>query len=361
MHLMGLPDQVTSFPRVTDIRGKEVIADLRVRTAGNLLEDISISSRQPLLGDWLLERSLVLLYAPSGLGKSWLSLTIGVTVAAGGTLHTWVAPEPRKVLYVDGEMDVSDLRERLRLIAHTVSGNRDAALINLMLCARYDQAEGTEFPNLADNRGKEHFLRLAENSKLRPDLIILDNVSTLASVTEENEASAWNPFLDLLQHLKQLGIAVLVVHHANKAGGYRGSSKIVVPFDTVLKLSPDSNAGGVDGASFMISFEKTRRRVDGAGSGIAAKFVDGQWSFATARITELSAARNAKLSEIVDKVHRGYYQTQSQIATDLGVQRSTISKLKSRAIQAGLITEEEWKAGLQRGREQELAENDYDF
>lgn len=361
MHLINLPDQVTPFPRVIDFWEKKVIADLRVRTAGNLLEDISISSRQSLLGDWLLERSLALLYAPTGLGKSWLSLTIGVTVAAGGTLHTWVAPEPRKVLYVDGEMDVSDLRERLRLITQTVPGNRDAALMNLMLCARYDQAEGTEFPNLADNRGKEHFLRLVEDPKLKPDLIILDNVSTLASVTEENEASAWNPFLELLQDLKQLGIAVFVVHHANKAGGYRGSSKIVVPFDTVLKLSPDPNAGSVDGASFVISFEKTRRRVDGAGSGIAAKFVDGQWTFATVRNAELSAKRKAELSEIVDKVRKGYYQSQSQIATDLGVQRSTVSKLKSRAIQAGLITEEEWKAGLQLGREQEPTECDYDF
>lgn len=338
--------RVRSAVTASDIRGKRRINGLRVRTTKNLLEDTSIRPRESLLGDWLLERGLALLYAPTGIGKSWLSLTIAATVAGGGSLHKWAAPEPRKVLYVDGEMDVSDLRERLRSVIDAISGNKDVAVDNLMLCARHDQDQGTHFPNLGDEDGREHFLGLAR--KLGPDLIVLDNVSTLASVTEENEAAAWNPFLTLLQDLQQLGIAVLVVHHANKAGGYRGSSKIAVVFDTILKLSIDPNAGPVSGASFIISFEKTRRLVAEGRSGIAAQFVDNHWHFET--------NYDAVLCEIVAKVRAGCYQTQSQIAAELGVQPPAVSKLKQKAIQAGLITKAEWEAGLELGRE--LAEDD---
>lgn len=341
-------NQLPSTATADGVSGKQRIEGLLVRTTKDLLEDKSIRPRQPLLGDWLLERGLALLYAPTGIGKSWLSMAIAATVAGGGNLHTWVAPEPRRVLYVDGEMDVSDLQERLRIVTEAVSGSREMALCNLMLCARHDQMEGTAFPNLGDDDGREHFLALAR--RLRPNLIILDNMSTLASVAEENEAAAWNPFLKLLQGLQQQGIAVFVVHHANKAGGYRGSSKIAVPFDTILKLSADPDAAVVNGASFTLNFEKTRRLVAEARSGISVQFVAGQLSF--------EPIYDAALSEVVAKVRRGEYRWQSEIAADLGVQPPAVSKLKSKAIRVGLITKAEWEAGLELGRE--LAEDDND-
>lgn len=331
-----------------DVAGRQRIEGLLARTAKNLLEDASVKPRQPLLGDWLLERGLVLLYAPTGIGKSWLSMAVAAAVAGGGNLHSWVAPEPRRVFYVDGEMDVSDLKDRLGIVTEAASGSREMILRNLMLCSRHDQLDGTAFPNLGDDDGREHFLALAR--ELRPELIILDNMSTLVSVAEENEAAASNPFLKLLQGLQQLGIAVLVVHHANKAGGYRGSSKIAVLFDTILKLSEDPDAGVVNGASFTLAFEKTRRLVAEARSGISARFVAGQWSF--------EAKYDAVLSEVVAKVRRGEYQRQSEIAADLGVQPPAVSKMKRKAIQAGLITKAEWEGGLELGRE--LAEDDHD-
>ncbi len=54
---------------------------------------------------------------PRGIGKSWLGLSIGLPVAAGSSLVRWKAPEPRRVLLVDGEMPLSDLQVRLALIS----------------------------------------------------------------------------------------------------------------------------------------------------------------------------------------------------------------------------------------------------
>ena len=70
-----------------------------------------------LLDPILPERSLSMLYAPRGVGKTLLSLSIGLAVAGGVPLLRWSAPRRKRVLYVDGEMPLSSLQERLRAIS----------------------------------------------------------------------------------------------------------------------------------------------------------------------------------------------------------------------------------------------------
>jgi hypothetical protein len=45
---------------------------------------LQVPRREMLLAPILPERSLAMLYAPRGIGKSWLGLTIGLAVASGG-------------------------------------------------------------------------------------------------------------------------------------------------------------------------------------------------------------------------------------------------------------------------------------
>ena len=77
---------------------------------------LQVPARGMLLSPVLPEQSLAMLYAPRGIGKSWLGLSIGVAVASGGSLLRWDAPSPRRVLFVDGEMLLADLQARLNLI-----------------------------------------------------------------------------------------------------------------------------------------------------------------------------------------------------------------------------------------------------
>jgi Periplasmic binding protein/AAA domain len=51
--------------------------------------------------------------APRGVGKTLLALSIGLAVASGSSLLCWSAPRPRRVLYVDGEMTLVDLQQRM--------------------------------------------------------------------------------------------------------------------------------------------------------------------------------------------------------------------------------------------------------
>lgn len=94
------------------------IAEHSLRPIGfNDFLNLNISPRQMLLHPILPERSLAMLYAPRGIGKSWLGLSIGLAVASGRPLLRWYAPKPKRVLYVDGEMPLVSLQERLRAIS----------------------------------------------------------------------------------------------------------------------------------------------------------------------------------------------------------------------------------------------------
>ncbi|MFD1378909.1 AAA family ATPase [Fodinicurvata halophila] len=56
----------------------------------------------------------------------------------------------------------------------------------------------------------------------KPDLVILDNFTTLGEVEDENAASSFNAIQAFLLGLKTCGVATILVHHAGKSGDFRG-------------------------------------------------------------------------------------------------------------------------------------------
>jgi putative DNA primase/helicase len=66
-----------------------------------------------VLGDWLKEGDTGFLYAPRGLGKTWLSMLLASAVANGGQAGPWKAHGARKVVYIDGEMALDGMLERM--------------------------------------------------------------------------------------------------------------------------------------------------------------------------------------------------------------------------------------------------------
>jgi RecA-family ATPase len=64
-----------------------------------------------------------MLYAPSGIGKRWLFLSIATAISGGGSLHDWKAASAERVMLVDGEMDLSDIKDRLGIVFKAVKGD----------------------------------------------------------------------------------------------------------------------------------------------------------------------------------------------------------------------------------------------
>ncbi|MFO0405238.1 MAG: AAA family ATPase [Labrys sp. (in: a-proteobacteria)] len=104
--------------------------------------------RETLVHPWMRQGDAVMLYAPPGLGKSFLSMTLALAVAGGGTIKGlgWEVHTPKKVLYIDGEMPVADIKERLELITegNWIDGlDKELALKNLVILSALDQAVGS--------------------------------------------------------------------------------------------------------------------------------------------------------------------------------------------------------------------------
>jgi putative DNA primase/helicase len=60
-----------------------------------------------------------MIYAPREIGKTYVALSIAYAVATGGTIFGWQAPEPKRVLYIDGEMPSRSMQERLAQISNS--------------------------------------------------------------------------------------------------------------------------------------------------------------------------------------------------------------------------------------------------
>ena len=209
---------------------------LRTRTLAELLAT-PLPIQQPLLDGLLKDGQSLMLWAAPGVGKTMVSLSMALAVAGGGQFLAWKAPAPKKVLYVDGEMHLGDLQERLRDLMAAVQGlDEEEVKGNLVVLARQDQDPETEFPDIAGEPGQNEIYSRAVEGKF--DLVILDNFSVLAQVSDENDASAMAPVLAFLMRLKQANKAAILVHHSGKGGNdYRGSSKLATTFEVIAGLT----------------------------------------------------------------------------------------------------------------------------
>jgi hypothetical protein len=217
---------------------------------------LQVPPREMLLAPILPERSLAMLYAPRGIGKSWLGLTIGLAVASGGSVLRWSAPTPRRVLLVDGEMVLSDLQTRLDLIL----AGLNAKIPNdgfRVLAADYTE-RGI---NLSTGEGQQQLEQHLEGV----DFLILDNLSTLLANGSEGASDAWLPMQNWLLRLRRRGLAVLIIHHAGVNGRQRGTSRREDALDTVIALRRPADYSPEQGARFEVHMEKARALVgDGA-------------------------------------------------------------------------------------------------
>jgi RecA-family ATPase len=103
---------------VPEVAKTEGSHKLKMPTLGQLL-DARFEKRQYLLAPWLREQENCMVYAATGIGKSLFAMSAALAVAGGGEFLGW-RPEAKsngegwRVLYIDGEMHIADIQERVR-------------------------------------------------------------------------------------------------------------------------------------------------------------------------------------------------------------------------------------------------------
>jgi KaiC/GvpD/RAD55 family RecA-like ATPase len=286
---------------------------------------LELPERETLLHPWLPKAGLAMIHAAPGIGKTHVALNVAYAVATGGSFLGWKAEKP-KVLYVDGEMPAISLQQRLKQILVMCEAVVPPSTLKIITP---DLQEGG-LPDLATKEGQDIIGQyIAEEI----DLVILDNLSCLIQSGKENDAESWQPIQSWILALRRIGKSVLLIHHAGKGGAQRGTSKRADVLDTVIKLDRPKDYQSDQGARFNVTFEKSRGFFGDDAKGLVAHLAsDGHkcaWS--------VSTIEQSTFDKVVSMLNDG--MTQSEIATELDLNKSTISRHAANGRSQGLLNE----------------------
>jgi hypothetical protein len=249
-----------------------------------------------------------------GVGKTHFALGVAYAVASGGEYLRWRSPTPRKVLYIDGEMPAVTLQERWSTIVD--KSDREPPSGDYIRILASDLCE-FGLPDISTEKGQE----LIEPHIGDADLIIVDNLSTLARSGKENESESWGSLQAWALTQRRAGRSVLFVHHAGKGGEQRGTSKREDVMDTVVKLSLPSDYSPVDGARFTVIFTKSRGMFGEDAEPFEAAYRDGLWS-----TKSLDDVRTAQILELHSEG-----LNQRDIAAEVNCSAATVNRVIKRS------------------------------
>lgn len=287
-----------------------------------------------VLTPWLPVRGIAMIAGLTGLGKTYLGLSVAYAIASGGEVLGWKAPTARKVLYVDGEMDPTDLQDRLAAIRAAAendgNGSAEAANVNLFMICDGDQEKGV--PDLA---GEVDAGRRRIEAKLQATgatVLMLDNLSCLFrnSDATANEEESWKIAQAWLLSLRRKGVTTVFLHHTGKPDmktgrtRQRGTSKKEDVCNTSILLRPpwgkDETAFcGKNG--FVVTWTKHRNFVPNGDITVRIEHDEGARLCRLVRQGE-EQTRNARIAKMKEKG-----MLQKDIAKEEGLSPGQVSKI----------------------------------
>ena len=285
---------------------------------------MELPRREFVIEPFLPQKGLIEVYAAPGIGKTTFAITFSIAAALGKSFLHWKVTRPWRVLYIDGEMEAVDMRERISAAAN----HFNVTPINIenfqILSADLNDGVLPDIGNIFAHKSYKNIFEWAE-------VIILDNISSLWLSSKENDADAWSPIRAWLSEIKSTGRSVVLIHHANKSGTSRGSSKRHDALDTVIRLERPFKYEQQDGAIFEVHFEKGRGFFGKAKEPVGLKYstVNGGAKWESFQIGLEKYEQVANLSK------QGF--TQQAIAEQLGLSQGEVSKRLGTAAKKGLL------------------------
>jgi putative DNA primase/helicase len=229
----------------------------------------------------------------------------------------WRAPVPRRVLYVDGEMPAGALQERLARIVRGCPEQPPEEDYLRFACA--DLGDG--LPNIARPEGQEAI----EAALGDAEVLVLDNLSTLAHGLRENEADDWGELQRWLLGLRRRGKHVLLIHHAGKGGNQRGTSRREDALDTVVALRRPGDYTPDQGARFEVHLEKARGVSGADAAPFEASLVEQADSSLAWVVADLADAQRDRAEELLRE-----RMSVRDVAEETGMSKSAVHRLKKR-------------------------------
>jgi hypothetical protein len=286
--------------------------------------------REFLIPDVLPHPSVVLIYGAGGDGKSMSAWTLAKHVATGAPFvvrgkHVPVQKGP--VLLLNGDQPLVQLKEQLEEVDYPLDS--DTHIQTDWALQRYAQ-----------------FVKLMND--IKPKLVVIDSLIGCSGgrAFDENKSDFATPLYWLTRNNGVLFPAstILVVHHANRQGGFRGTSAIRDAVDETWSLKKPAKGLAVPAHSRLITIEKSRS--GRSGTSLVMRMED-DLSFSIADFTPEVDQSNTSPSTITDKVlaRLRVVYPRTMTLTDLnsdsliGGKVDAIRKSLQRLVKRGLIAE----------------------
>ncbi len=286
---------------------------------------INIPERQKIIV-WMPEGSLVMVYGPRGIGKTFFVLELVKSLACGSPFLKWQVLEPAGVLFIDGEASLHDIRKRFTGL---LKGKTKAPVYFLSHEYFYNQTE--KDLNLATSDFQYSLQRFIE-SHTDIKVIVFDNLSCLLPGMREDKRDDWTlQVLPFLLWLRRRGVSVVLLHHSGKGGDQRGTSSREDALDTVIRLDKIPNSGD-KGAEFIIRFTKSRGAFGDDVSDIEAKLT----LIDDASIWEWKPVKESTEDRLLALIDEGVDNV-TDAADELGVTKGLISRMKKKLQDEGKL------------------------
>ena len=265
-------------------------------------------------GNHVTDGMLGMLYGPRGSGKTFAALGIAISIATGKKFLGHGPEKPRNVLLLDGEMGTKLLKQRTQEMRKSLGADN---LKNLSIFS--PDMYRHVLPTLAGKEGQTAIDGLISKNV---NVVIVDNISAWNHGGRE-DADGWSAWAEWMLKHKHLGRTVILIHHANKGGGQRGTSRKEDNLDFVIQLSPFSNPKHPTALSFNLTWEKVRS--------------EGKESTPVLQVTRVErdkkppkwehlevAGLEGRIAEAVELSEKG--MAPKQIAEAMGVTKSSVSR-----------------------------------
>ena len=245
--------------------------------------------RDYLIPDVLPHPSVVLLYGAGGDGKSMAAWTLAKHIATGTPFIVRGKPVPVEkgpVLLLNGDQPLVQLKEQLQEVDYPVDSETFVE---------------TDF----QLQRHMHFVKRME--KLKPKLVVIDSLIGCSGgrAFDENKSDFATPLYWLTRNngVTFPATTIIIVHHANKQGGFRGTSAIRDAVDETWALKKPSKEQVEKGIALahsrILTVEKSRS--GRSGTSLVMRMED-DLSFSIADFTPEVDENNTAPSNVKDRV-----------------------------------------------------------
>ena len=263
-YLSAIPKLATSFPDESFDTHKNDYASLstsndKLNIDGTFLKYEQLMTMElplrRLLLPWLSEGSLVMVAAERGIDKTHFALSLAVAVSEGTSFMRWPVVQAAGVLYVDEEIALIDIRDRLKIFAPDLSCKSLSILSNEWFYKYFKRDLKITDPDIQAALLKH----LAVDKQLR--VLILNNISLPSSVREDNGDDWYECMLPFFIRCRRIGVAVILLYQCGQSRKHRrpGSENHL---DTSIMLTRTKNNMLAPGYCFQLSFTKARSSCD---------------------------------------------------------------------------------------------------